>query len=89
MFFDARISIGMLFALLGTILTAFGVATRNNAAVYTKSLGINANFWWGLALLAFGTTVLLVGRRSQLRTEKNAGLGTGNGSMRLTETRKH
>ncbi len=48
MFYDARISMGMLFTLIGTILTAFGLATRTNAEVYAKSLGIDANLWWGL-----------------------------------------
>ena len=70
MFYDARISMGMLFTLIGTILTAFGLATRANATVYTKSLGIDANLWWGLVLLAFGVVVLFLGRRGQAQIEK-------------------
>jgi hypothetical protein len=70
MFYDARISIGMLFTLIGTILAAFGLATRNNLAVYEKSLGIDANLWWGLALLVFGVVVLLLGRSGQMKIEK-------------------
>jgi hypothetical protein len=70
MFYDARISMGMMFTLMGTILAAFGLATRSNAAVYAKSLGINANLWWGLALLAFGIVVLTLGRHGQARMEK-------------------
>ena len=64
---DARIPMGMLFTLTGTILTAFGLATRDNAAVYVKSLGIDVNLWWGLALLVFGVVVLLgrAGRRGR------------------------
>lgn len=70
MFYDARISVGMMFTLIGTILAAFGLGTRNNPDVYMKSLGINANLWWGLVLLAFGVTLLLLGRRAQARLEK-------------------
>jgi hypothetical protein len=70
MFYDARISLGMLFTLLGTILIAFGISTRDHAEVYARSLGIDANLWWGLALLAFGVVVLALGRRGQARMEK-------------------
>jgi uncharacterized membrane protein len=70
MFYDLRISIGMLFTLIGTVLTAFGVATRSNADVYAKSLGIDANLWWGLVLLVFGILVLTLGRRGQMKQEK-------------------
>lgn len=70
MFYDVRISMGMLFTLIGTILTAFGLATRTNAAVYLKSLGIDANLWWGLVLLAFGVVALTLGRRGQMKLEK-------------------
>lgn len=71
MFYDARITIGMMFTLIGTILTAFGLATREQAGVYAKSLGINANLWWGLVLLVFGVVAMLMGRRGQARLEKN------------------
>jgi hypothetical protein len=72
MFYDSRISMGMLFTLIGTILTAFGLSTRSNADLYTKSLGIDANLWWGLVLLVFGIVVLTLGRRGQARLEKAA-----------------
>jgi hypothetical protein len=70
MFYDARISIGMLFTLIGTILAAFGLATRNNTLVYVKSLGVDANLWWGLVLLGFGVVVIFMGRRGQIKLEK-------------------
>jgi hypothetical protein len=70
MFYDARIPMGMMFTLTGTILTAFGLSTRDSAAVYVKSLGIDVNLWWGLALLVFGVVVLALGRRGQMRLEK-------------------
>jgi hypothetical protein len=67
---DARTGIGMFFTLTGTILAAFGVATRDNAAAYVKSQGIDANLWWGLALLVFGIVMLALGRRGQTKTVK-------------------
>ena len=70
MFYDARISMGMLFTLMGTVLTAFGVATRANTAVYAKCLGIDANLWWGLVLLVFGVVAMFLGRRGQTKLEK-------------------
>ena len=70
MFYDPRISLGMLFTLIGTVLTAFGVATRSNADMYAKSLGIDANLWWGLVLLVFGIAALVLGRRGQMKQEK-------------------
>jgi multisubunit Na+/H+ antiporter MnhG subunit len=70
MFYDPRISMGMLFTLIGTILTAFGLATRSNPDVYAKSMGIDANLWWGLVLFVFGVVVLMLGRRGQIKLEK-------------------
>ncbi len=78
MFYDVRISMGMLFTLIGTILTAFGLATRTNTAVYAKSLGIDANLWWGLMLLGFGLVVMMLGRRSQMRMDRDKEKGAGN-----------
>jgi hypothetical protein len=74
MFYDPRISMGMLFTLVGTILTAFGVATRSTAETYAKSMGIDANLWWGLVLMLFGIAVLILGRRGQARLEKEKNL---------------
>ncbi|MGA7339431.1 MAG: hypothetical protein WBE72_21320 [Terracidiphilus sp.] len=78
---DLRIPMGLMFTLTGAILTAFGLATRENTALYVKSLGIDANLWWGLVLLVFGVTMLTLGRRAQLRSmreEENREKGTGN-----------
>jgi hypothetical protein len=80
MFYDARISIGMMFTLIGTILAAFGLATRAQAGVYVKSLGIDANLWCGLVLLTFGVVVMFMGRRAQMRLEREANRQTKKGS---------
>jgi hypothetical protein len=67
---DLRIPMGLRVTFTGLILTVFGFATRDNVALYTKSLGINANLWWGLVLLAFGLTMFLLGRRGQAKLAK-------------------
>jgi hypothetical protein len=62
---DLRIPMGLMFTLVGLILTGFGLATYGNQALYARSLGIDANLWWGLVLLAFGLTMFIFGRRGQ------------------------
>jgi hypothetical protein len=64
MILDLRIPMGLMFTLVGAILVAFGLAT-NGSPIYAASLGINANLWWGLVLLAFGLTMFILGRRGQ------------------------
>lgn len=66
---DLRIPMGLMFTLVGMILVGFGLAT-NGSPIYNSSLGINANLWWGLVLLIFGLTMLVLGRRSQKRLAK-------------------
>lgn len=77
---DVRIPAGMMFSITGSVLTAFGVATRNRADIYTRSMGIDANLWWGLVLLIFGLMVLSLGRKGQglIESEKTKKLGIGN-----------
>ena len=69
---DLRIPMGLMFSLVGVILTAYGAGTNSNTALYAKSLGINANLWWGLVLLAFGQIMFHLGRRRQNRLAKMA-----------------
>jgi len=58
---DIRLPIGLMFALLGALLTGFGLIA--DKGFYQKSLGINVNAWWGLVMLIFGVTMFLLGRR--------------------------
>lgn len=74
---DARIPIGMMLSLAGATLTAFGVATRSKPEFSLHSPGIAANLWCGALLLLFGLAVLTLGRKGQLRLEKQAGNKTG------------
>lgn len=67
---DLRLPMGMMFSILGAVLLAFGLATRLHPEFYTRSFGINANLWSGVALLIFGLIVVGMGRRGQGRIEQ-------------------
>jgi hypothetical protein len=54
---DIRLPIGSMFALVGTMLIAFGLFGPRD--IYARSLGINVNLWWGLVLFIFGLLMLL------------------------------
>ena len=58
---DIRLPIGLMFSLLGAVLTVYGVIS--DRAVYAKSLGYNVNLWWGAALLLFGLAFIYYGQR--------------------------
>ena len=60
---DIRIPVGLMFAIIGAILVAYGFI--GDAKIYSASLGINVNLWWGLVLLVFGLVMLLLGRRKR------------------------
>jgi uncharacterized protein YhhL (DUF1145 family) len=60
---DIRWPIGLMFSLVGLIMTVFGLVTRNDAAMYARSLGININLAWGIVLLVFGALMLILARR--------------------------
>lgn len=66
---DLRIPMGLLFTLVGLILTLYGAGT-NGSPIYASSLGINANLYWGLVLLVFGGSMYILGRRGQRRMER-------------------
>jgi hypothetical protein len=61
---DIRLPIGLLFTSLGGLLLLYGLGTQfTDPAMYERSLAININLWWGLAMLIFGGTMSWLGRR--------------------------
>ena len=64
---DIRLPIGLVFAVVGILMIAFGAAS--DSAIYQRSLGINVNVYWGLVLLAFGVIMALLGRRGMKKIE--------------------
>lgn len=59
---DIRTPIGLMFALFGALLVAYGLLTAGSD-IYDRSLGQNINLFWGAVLLAFGLLMLWLGRR--------------------------
>ncbi|MBW0000053.1 MAG: hypothetical protein JO015_13210 [Verrucomicrobia bacterium] len=67
--FDIRLPIGYLFTILGLLLTLYGLTT-NGAAFYQRSLGLNINLSWGVALLIFGLIMAYFANRSRSRLRR-------------------
>ncbi|MEI6885485.1 MAG: hypothetical protein WCO02_13425 [Bacteroidota bacterium] len=62
---DIKIPIGLMFTILGLLLTVYGFITRLDASLYTPSLGININLWSGAGMLVFGIFMLALGLKSR------------------------
>jgi len=62
---DLRLPIGLMFTIVGALLTVFGLVS--DRAIYVRSLDINVNLWWGLVLLAFGLVMLALALRAGKR----------------------
>jgi hypothetical protein len=80
---DIRMPIGGLFTLLGLLLVGYGL--MSDASVYQRSLGLNINLSWGLAVLAFGAIFLFLGRRGSSGVHPASEEPEG----RATEEREH
>ena len=61
---DIRWPIGLMFAIIGALLTIVGALVKSDHAI---SLGININLIWGAILLLFGVLMIL----GALRNGKN------------------
>ncbi len=62
---DIRWPIGLMFTLIGVLLTFQGIITNSKPEIYKQSLGYNVNLWWGLVLLVFGLFMLIMAWRGQ------------------------
>ena len=62
---DIRWPIGLMFSLVGLLLTIFGFATKGDADMYQRSLDININLIWGIILLLFGGFMLGMAMRKK------------------------
>jgi hypothetical protein len=60
---DIRWPIGLMFSLVGVLMTVYGLATASDAELYKRSLDINVNLCWGIVLLVFGGLMLLLAWR--------------------------
>jgi hypothetical protein len=55
---DIRIPIGLMFSILGVLITIFGLSTMPDGEMYQKSLGVNVNIIMGVLMLLFGLIML-------------------------------
>lgn len=62
---DIRIPIGLMFTIIGILITVFGFVTMSNTEMYQKSLGINVNIIMGILMLVFGLIMLYFARRKK------------------------
>lgn len=62
---DIRFPIGLMFVIMGIIITIFGVATGSDSVMYQKSLGMNVNLIMGLVMLVFGGIMLFFAIRKK------------------------
>jgi uncharacterized membrane protein len=67
---DIKLPIGLMFGILGLLLTIFGLATMNDTEMYKASLDININLWWGIVMLVFGLIMLFTSKRPKELEEK-------------------
>jgi hypothetical protein len=61
---DIRLPIGLMFTVIGMLLTGYGAIA--DKAIFSRSLGINVDLIWGAALLAFGLIFVVAGRRGTI-----------------------
>ena len=62
---DIRIPIGLMFSVLGVLITIFGIVTKSDSAMYQRSLGINVNILMGVVMLIFGLIMLFLSQRKK------------------------
>ena len=66
---DLRIPMGLMFTLVGLILSVYGWATRGSL-LYLREDNLDVNLYWGLVLLVFGSGMFLLGRRGERRARE-------------------
>jgi len=62
---DIRIPIGLMFTIIGVIISGMGLVTISDTEMYQKSLGVNVNLIMGVLMLLFGLVMLLFALRKK------------------------
>jgi hypothetical protein len=62
---DIKIPIGLMFSVFGVMLLIYGFITRDDVALYQKSLSHNVNLWMGALSLVFGGIMLLLVKKKK------------------------
>jgi len=66
---DIKFPIGLMFSILGVLLTIYGIFTNSDEMLYSRSLGININLWSGAGMLIFGLIMLFLVYRERGKTK--------------------
>jgi len=61
---DIRIPLGLIFLIIGGVMSVYGLFTRHSA-IYEKSLDVNLNLGWGVIMFLFGALMFFIGRRQK------------------------
>ncbi|MGC9941971.1 MAG: hypothetical protein ABSE48_09055 [Verrucomicrobiota bacterium] len=56
---DIRWPIGLMFTLIGVLLTGYGLSRTTISTIQVAGQSININLVWGIVLLVFGVAMLL------------------------------
>ena len=67
---DIRWPIGLMFSLIGALMVLYGIGTGSNTELYSRSLNLNVNLYWGLLLLVFGGWMLWMAWRGNKPGDK-------------------
>jgi hypothetical protein len=67
---DLRWPIGLMFSLIGVLLTGLGLFSSASSTTKVGGSEININLVWGIVLLAFGAFMLIMAMRGN---KKDAG----------------
>jgi hypothetical protein len=59
---DIRLPLGLIFLIIGLIMTIYGAVTYGSP-IYAMSEGINLNVIWGSLMTIFGIIMALLGRK--------------------------
>ena len=65
---DIRWPIGIIFSIYGVVLLVYG-EVADPSIFQEKSLGVNIDIWWGLAMLVFGVFMGALAFRASRRIE--------------------
>ncbi len=57
---DIKLPIGLMFTILGILLTIYGLLTNGDSVLYSRSMQVNVNLWSGLGMLVFGLVMLFL-----------------------------
>jgi hypothetical protein len=68
MHLDVRLPIGLMFLIIGVILSIYGLTT--GPELYRRSLNINVNLLWGVVQTAFGAIMLYMAWRASRKQKE-------------------